>query len=68
MKASKRTWGVVAIMAIPLGIFIGKYGLLQPTPAAFAICGMLAALCTSGIVYGVREGQRVARDQRPLSS
>jgi hypothetical protein len=68
MKISKRVWAVVAIMAVPIGIIIGKYGLLRPTPGAFAFLGIVAGLCIAGIVYGVREGRRAAQHNRGLSN
>lgn len=66
MSRSKRLWGLVAILAAPLGIIVGKSQLLTASPPVFAVLGMVGVLCLGGIAFGVREGQRAARDGRSL--
>lgn len=68
MQRKKQVWTMVSVVAVPIGGALGRLHLIGPNPGTFFVLGIMAALSVVGIVYGIREGQRVARSREPISN
>ena len=67
MMDRRKRWGaLVALLAAPSGTAIARLHLIAPSPGMFFVLGILATLCVLGVVYGVREGRKLARTGKTI--
>lgn len=68
MQRTKRGWATIAILAGPLGVSLARLHVIGPNPGTFFALGVLATLSVGGIVYGIKEGVRVARSRELIGN
>jgi hypothetical protein len=66
MQRKKAAWAILPIVTGPVGVALVKAHVIGPNPGTFLALGVLAFLSVGGIIYGLIDGPRVARDRRQI--
>ena len=68
MGKNKAVWVALSVASAPIGVALTKTGVIGANPGTFFALGVLACLSVGGILYGLVDGPRTAREGRRIGN